>query len=484
MITVVRHSLAHKYAKLVIRSMVILVLATTILISASCAPNAAVSDLFSSVGAIETTATTVSQAKVPQFQGSTEYPSQALLAQLYDDYLPAVVDLEVTGTAPTVNQLPFPFPFGQPNAPTPSRGEGTGWVYDADGHIVTNHHVVDGAEEIIVNFYNGLWAEGEVVASDPQSDLAVVKVTPPEGLTLQPLTVAQPDVLDVGHWVVAFGTPFGLEGSMTLGIVSAMGRGFPLGEGDGPRYTLPDVIQTDAAINPGNSGGPLLNLEGEVVGVNFAINSPIRANSGVGFAIPAGIVQRIVPALIADGAYRYPYLGVSGGTITPQLIEAENLADDARGAWVGNVVRRGPSADGGVEEGDIIVAIDDSPIYGFEELVSYLVNYTVPGQDVALTVIRDDAEEILTITVGERPTASQADDETETAEVISIGESIQIARETVESSGLIAEIESTQATRQRMGNQRVWEVTLTGDGKTATVIVHAETSDILGLNVE
>lgn len=419
---------------------------------------------------------------------SPSYPDQALLAQMYDDYLPSVVDLEVTKSVPAASSggTPFGFPFGLPNAPNgsvPSMGEGTGWIYDDAGHIVTNHHVIEDAEEIIVNFANGLWAEAELVASDPQSDLAVIKIDPPSGIELEPLALATHDTLDVGHWVIAMGTPFGLEGSMTLGIVSAMGRGFPLGEADGPRYTLPDVIQTDAAINPGNSGGPLLNLEGEVVGVNFAINSPVRANSGVGFAIPVGIVERIVPALINEGAYPYPYLGISGGTITRDLIEAENLPEDARGAWVGAVVDGGPS-EGILEEEDIITALDGKPVYGFDELVSHLINYTEPGQEVELTVLRGEDQITMTVTVGERPNVPQTEDIIEIDGAVSIGQAIQIGREMVAAEGLLSEIESTRAARQQIGNQRVWEVTLSGDGKTATVLVHAETGEVVGLEVE
>src|SRR5690606_10746222 len=156
-------------------------------------------------------------------------------------------------------------------------GQGSGLIYDDQGHIVTNNHVVEDAESVLVVFSSGYWAEAEVVAADPLADLAVLRVTPPEGIEWRPLPLAEPDSLRVGYTVIAIGNPFGLDGTMTTGIVSALGRGVPVGESLTSRYTLPDVVQTDAAINPGNSGGPLIDLSGRVVGVNFAIRSQVRA---------------------------------------------------------------------------------------------------------------------------------------------------------------------------------------------------------------
>ncbi|MCB1513094.1 MAG: trypsin-like peptidase domain-containing protein, partial [Hyphomicrobiaceae bacterium] len=196
------------------------------------------------------------------------------------------------------------------------------------------------AEEVTVVFSNGFWADAEVVATDPQADLAVIKVAPPAGMDWQPLPIAA-ETLRVGHTVIAMGNPFGLEGTMTIGIVSAIGRGMPVGALGEARYTLPDIIQTDAAINPGNSGGPLINLAGEVVGVNFAIESAVRSNSGVGFTIPAAIVQRVVPALIADGQYDYAYLGLSGRTIDAEVARAFDFPNTLTGVYVAEVVPGG-----------------------------------------------------------------------------------------------------------------------------------------------
>ncbi|RME60398.1 MAG: 2-alkenal reductase, partial [Caldilineae bacterium] len=237
-------------------------------------------------------------------QEEPQLPTQELLADLYDATLPSVVNIQVTTRSAASG-------FGLPDAPQSS--EGTGWVFDDQGHIVTNNHVVEDADSILVNFSNGMWADAELVARDPQADLAVIQVEAPEGVTLRPLPLAHTP-LRVGHYVVALGSPFGLDGTMTTGIVSALGRSFRVGQDAGARYALPEIIQTDAAINPGNSGGPLLNLHGEVVGVNFAIRSEVRSNSGVGFAIPVAVVQRVVPALIEEGVFTYPYLGISGAT--------------------------------------------------------------------------------------------------------------------------------------------------------------------------
>ncbi len=211
-------------------------------------------------------------------------------------------------------------------------------------------------------FSNGFWANAEVVATDPQADLAVIKVTPPEGMDWRPLTLADPTTLRVGHSVIAIGNPFGLDGTMTSGIVSALGRGIPLGDGNTTNYTLPDVIQTDAAINPGNSGGPLLDLSGSVVGVNFAIRSQERANAGVGFAIPVSIVRRVVPALIEDGRYAYAYLGLSGSSINPFLADALELPANHLGVYVATVIPGGPSDDAGIQGGSETVTDDN----GFE----------------------------------------------------------------------------------------------------------------------
>ncbi|GAB4557264.1 MAG: trypsin-like peptidase domain-containing protein [Anaerolineae bacterium] len=423
-------------------------------------------------------------------------PTDDTLADLYERVLPSVVKIQVTKRADISPAIPFGFPFGTPNVP--QMGEGSGWVYDTDGHIVTNNHVVDGAGEIVVTFYNGLWAEAEVVATDAQADLAVLKVTPPEGVELRPLPLADPSTLRVGHTVVAIGNPFGLEGTMTVGIVSAMGRSFPIGEETGGRYTLPDVIQTDAAINPGNSGGPLLNLSGEVVGVNFAIESPVRASSGIGFAIPVSIIQRVVPALIEEGKFHYAWLGIAGNDITPMLAKALDLPENTLGAYVQTVTPNGPADEAGLRGGrrvvrlddgtevrvggDIIIAIDDHPVRQFNDLVSYLVTQTSPGQKVTLTILRDGKEMTLEVTLGERPTERVTGAEGRTG-LISPRAAISIARDEATRRGLLERpITETIVTSDELNGEPVWVVELSDGRNTVKVTVHAQTGEVLDIS--
>ena len=433
---------------------------------------------------VQTTAENNSPRTVALQQNGADSPNQQLLAQLYEQILPSVVDIQVTATAEQAETDLFPFLGGQ-QQPRQVQGEGTGWVYDDQGHIVTNNHVVENATQIIVNFSDGSWATGAVVATDPQADLAVVQVMLPEGITLRPLPVADAASLTAGAWVLAFGTPFGLEGTMTLGIVSALGRGFPVGAQSGQAtYTLPDVVQTDAAINPGNSGGPLLNLNGEVVGVNFAINTTSDANTGVGFAIPTSVVQRIVPALIQNGAYAYPYLGISGGSVTPQLAAAQNVPANIFGVWVGGLVENGPAAAAGLQEGDIITTIGDQPVRSFDDLVSYLFNSTTPGQEVTLTFIRGGEQQTVTATIQERPGEQPIASGGQPDATISIGQATEIARQTVLNGGLTQSVESSSATLENSNGRSVWVVTLTGDGKTATVAVDAATGNVINLQIQ
>ncbi len=290
-------------------------------------------------------------------------------------------------------------------------GSGSGFLYDIAGHIVTNNHVVAGARTIEVAFGNGERRTARVAGVDADSDLAVLAVdTPPAGVT--PLPLAAPDDIQVGQFVVAIGSPFGEQGSMSLGIVSALGRSLTSQRAaSGGAYSLPAVIQTDAPINPGNSGGPLLNLRGEVVGVNSAIASTSGANTGVGFSIPVAALHQIVPALIERGAYAYPYLGVSFDdevTLGEQTVYG---IDQAEGAYVLAIAADGPAAQAGLiaanptsgRGGDLIVAIDGRAVNNFQELNSYLVFHTQAGQTIQLTVVRDGGSTTMPLTLGTRP---------------------------------------------------------------------------------
>jgi len=433
---------------------------------------------------------------------------QEALADLYESVIPSVVNIKVTIAHPDVSQQAIPQnPFGLPGLPgmpdqqgqpQPIQGEGSGWVYDTDGHIVTNNHVVDGASDILVTFHDGRWAKAEVVAADPQADLAVIKVTPPKGMTLKPLPLADPDSLRVGYSVIAIGAPFGLDETLTTGVVSAIGRSLPAGEASGSHYSLPDVIQTDAAINPGNSGGPLLDLTGRVVGVNFAIESPVRGSSGIGFAIPISIVQRVAPALIQDGKYHYAYLGISGQSITPELAKALDLPDNVLGAYVDQVMPGGPADKGGVKGGnkiveadgirlhkggDIITAIDGEPVRQFNDLVSYLVTKAAPGQKVTLTVFRDGKEKELKVTLGERP--KKQEQVAHENGKITPKAAIAIARDTVESQKLLkGQITETTVMPDSYQGRDVWVVELSNGNKTADVVVDAVSGEVLATEVK
>ena len=298
-------------------------------------------------------------------------------------------------------------------------GSGSGFVVDAEGHIVTNNHVVELADEVQVTFADGGVAEAQVLGLDPYADLAVLQVNvSPE--TLVPLQLGDSDALQAGQRVIAIGNPFGLAGTMTVGIVSALGRTLPseVLEGGG-RYSNPEIIQTDAAINPGNSGGPLLDSRGNVVGVNTAIRSETGSNSGVGFAVPVNTVSHILPDLIAEGVYHYPRLGITSNNYfsLAELAGQLNLPV-VRGVLVIEVTRGGPADKAGLRGGDhevefrglpmqaggdIIVAIDGYELRDFDDLIAYLVRETRVGQVVELTVNRGGDEMIVPVTLDERP---------------------------------------------------------------------------------
>jgi len=288
--------------------------------------------------------------------------------------------------------------------------QGSGFVYDTEGHIVTNYHVVQGGDYIEVAFPSGLKTVGEVIGEDQDSDLAVIKVDVPES-ELHPQTLGDSDALQVGQYVVAIGNPFGLHGSMSTGIVSSLGRSLEsLNEAEGGDYfSAGDLIQTDAAINPGNSGGPLLNLQGEVVGVNRAIRTYSTAqdgnalNSGIGFAVSSNMVKRVVPTLIAEGHYDYPYLGITSRSDL-SLADAQELGlDRTDGALITRVSENGPADKAGLQAGDFIIAIDGFPVKSFDEMISYLFKHKIPEETVELTIIRDREELIIDLVLGARP---------------------------------------------------------------------------------
>jgi S1-C subfamily serine protease len=319
----------------------------------------------------------------------------------------------------------FEMPFGQdiPQMPQFRQGLGSGFVWDTEGHIVTNNHVVEGADEITVTFADGSSAPAELVGADPDSDLAVIKIDSTTD-RLQPVQLADSDGVKVGQLAVAIGNPYGLEGTMTVGFVSAIGRSLPvdLDMLRGASYTIPDIIQTDAPINPGNSGGVLVNDAGQVIGVTAAIESTSGANAGIGFAIPANIVAKVVPALIGNGRFDHPWVGISGTTLTSDLAAAMDLPADQRGALVISVTADSPADSAGLQGsdrqaeidgqqvpvgGDVIVAVDGQSITEFDDLIAYLASSTEVGQKLTLTVLREGVEETVDLTLAARPTSQE-----------------------------------------------------------------------------
>jgi 2-alkenal reductase len=290
---------------------------------------------------------------------------------------------------------------------------GSGFIIDREGHIVTNNHVVTAAEEVLVNLADERTVTAEVIGADPGSDLAVLKIdVPPEQLTV--VQLGESSVLRVGQRAIAIGNPFGLERTITTGVISSLGRTLPRDDSD---FQLAQVLQTDAAINPGNSGGPLLDSQGRVIGVNTAIRSLTGVNSGVGFAIPVDIVSRVVPELIAHGRYRHPWVGVSGLTISAEMVEAMDLPVDT-GVLVFTVEPDSPAERADLQPGnrevvvsgrpmraggDILVAINGTIVKNFDDLINYLASRTSVGDMVTLTLVRDGAEITVELKLEERP---------------------------------------------------------------------------------
>jgi 2-alkenal reductase len=293
-------------------------------------------------------------------------------------------------------------------------GQGSGFVYDETGYIVTNNHVIALANRIEVTFPNGEQFDANVIGTDPDSDLAVLQVAAAPGL-LKPIALANSDELRVGQLVVAIGSPFGLANTLTTGVISGLDRQFPGAEAPGGgRYSIPDIIQTDAAINPGNSGGPLLDMRGNVIGVNTAIESPVRGSSGVGFAVPSNVVAVVVPQLIEQGSVNHPWLGISGTELTASLAESWGLDRSQRGIAIGAITAGGPADEAGLVaanaatglDGDVITGIDDQEVREFDDLLGYIVARTQVGQTVELTILRDGQELVIPVTLGERPSSS------------------------------------------------------------------------------
>jgi len=312
---------------------------------------------------------------------NVEYTEGNAYTNLYNEVIDSVVSIRVRNT-----------------------GEGSGFVYDFNGHIVTNQHVVRDADEVEVRFSGGDWRTGDVVGTDIYTDIAVVEVDDVPDYA-EPLSLADTPPSQ-GEPVAALGNPLGLEGSITQGIISGVNRSMRTES----NFTIPDTVQTDAGIDRGNSGGPLVTLDGEVVGVNRA-----RQGTTIGFAVSSALVEEVVPDLVHNGEVEHPFMGVSTVDVSPRVAEANGL-EEPRGVLVVRTPEGGPS-DGVFEEseqrmrngrpsqvgGDVIVRVDDTPIRSHEALSRYLMLHTEPDQTIDVTVIRDGERETVQVTLGERP---------------------------------------------------------------------------------
>ncbi len=293
-----------------------------------------------------------------------------------------------------------------------TNGVGSGFVFDKNGHVITNAHVVEKSDKLVVTFLDGRSYNAEVIGTDPSTDISVIRVDADPTL-LKPLLIGDSSSLKVGMRVSAIGNPFGLSGSMTAGIVSALGRLLPQESG----FSIPDVIQTDAAINPGNSGGPLLNSRGEVVGINTAIQSATGEFTGVGFAIPSNTIAKIVPKLISDGTYHHPWVGIAGRDINPDLAKILHLTD-ARGFLIVNIVEGSPADKAGLKGssetvevdgieyligGDVVLAVDGNVVRKIDDILIHLQRYKSVGDEMVLEILRDGRVTNFVVNLDERP---------------------------------------------------------------------------------
>jgi S1-C subfamily serine protease len=361
---------------------------------------------YRSTSAEPTQASSISFKRPPSSSTTVIVPQEELVVEIYQRVSPSVVN--ITSTVITED-----FFF----RPVPQQGTGSGFVIDQQGHILTNHHVIEGATSIEVTFSDDTVVPATVIGTDPSVDLAVVKVNVPTE-KLMPVPLGDSETLKPGQLAIAIGNPFGLERTITTGVISAINRSLQAENG----RPIWGIIQTDAAVNPGNSGGPLLNSQGHVIGVNTAIIGPSGGSVGVGFAVPVNTVKRVVPSLIQYGRFPHPWLGVGGDALTPGLARrfqqsGINLGAE-RGILITQVLASGPAGRAGMRGGtravvvgnrryviggDIITAINGAPVKTMEEMIGYLDNHVSVGQAIEVTAIRDGRQINLQVQVGERP---------------------------------------------------------------------------------
>ena len=351
--------------------------------------------------------TSASSAALAALQGTFE--------DIYTQVNPSVVNIQVEIGPSSSNSNSGRLPFGSQGV---QEALGSGFVWDTAGHIVTNNHVVGDASKITVTFSDGSTVDAKLVGADPNSDLAVIQVDVAAD-KLRPVVLTDSAQVKVGQLAIAIGNPYGLSGTMTEGIISALSRSLPVDSTSngqsGGTYSIPDIIQTDAAINPGNSGGVLVDVQGQVIGVTAAIQSPSNANAGIGFVIPANIVKRVVPSLIQTGQFDHPWIGISGVDLTSNLNSALNLNAGQKGVLVVDVAANSPAEKAGLQGssiqstangqqiptgGDVITALDGHKVSTTDDLTSYLYSNAQVGQAVTLTILRDGKEQALKLTLG------------------------------------------------------------------------------------
>jgi len=360
-------------------------------------------------------------APVRTVQGDAAADSETdLFRAIYAKVNPSVVsiDVRIPASGAASNSL-IPQNGGSQGLQQPfAYAAGSGFVYDNQGHIVTNAHVVQGTDTIEVTFSDDTQMHAKVVGIDLDSDIAVIKVDG-DMSKYQPLTIGNSDELTVGDRAIAIGNPFQEAGTMTTGIISGLHRSvLGLNTSANGSYTIPDAIQTDASVNPGNSGGPLLNADGQVIGVNEQIASEVRQSSGVSFAIPSNLTKMVADALIQNGKIEYAWLGIGGTSLGLDVNEAMKLPTDTRGILVGTVQPGSPAEKAGLKGGsntvtisgqqvqvggDVIVAIDGQAVKHFEDLASYIFTKVKPGQTIKLTVLRNGQQQDLSVTLAPRP---------------------------------------------------------------------------------
>ena len=327
---------------------------------------------------------------------------ESQLNTIYSTSLPSIVHIKVRQTVPG---------FFQNQERT---GEGSGFIWDTEGNIVTNYHVVASASIVDVEFADGSQYPASVIGLDPNSDLAIIKVNS-NGKILTPLNLGDSTNVKVGNHTIVIGSPFGQEFSMSSGIVSAIKRTVP---SQNTMFSIPNVIQTDAAINPGNSGGPLLDIEGNVIGINSQIISRSGGNQGIGFAIPINSVKKIIPTLIKGEKFEYPYIGITGMDLNPNLKKALAIDSNIKGVMIVDVVKGSPADLGGLSGytgtvsdnvnsypsgGDILTAINTIPIKSMSDLLTLLFSDYSPGDSITFTILRDSSSLDLDITLISRP---------------------------------------------------------------------------------